>query len=128
MDTQEKKKHVLFADDDPVSRRLFGAKLASAGIEVLYANDGEEAFEMARRFQPELIVTDIDMPKADGIKTAFRLREDPKTKHIPIIFLTNSDLSLDAEKAVKELGGAEYMPKAIDLAEFVERVKRVIGE
>jgi len=128
MDTSQKKKHVLFADDDPATRRLFGSKLASAGFEVLYASDGIEAMEMARRFHPDLIVTDIDMPNMDGIATAYRLKEEPSTKNIHIIFLTNSDLSLEAEKAMKELGGAEYMPKSIDLAEFVEHVKKIISQ
>jgi CheY-like chemotaxis protein len=82
---------------------------------------------MATRFVPDLVVTDIDMPNTDGIKASFRLRGDPRTKAIPIIFLTNADLSADAEKAIKELGAAEYMPKAIDLAEFIERVKAIVG-
>jgi CheY-like chemotaxis protein len=126
MDEPQKKKHVLFADDDPATRRLFGAKLASAGFEVLYAKDGNEELEMATRFVPDLVVTDIDMPNTDGIKASFRLRGDPRTKNIPIIFLTNADLSADAEKAIKEMGMAEYMPKGIDLAEFIERVKAIV--
>ena len=128
MDTQQKKKHVLLADDDPSTRRLFGAKLASAGIEVLYASDGNEVVEMARRFLPDIVITDIDMPNLDGIEAANKLNADPQTKHIPIIFLTNSDLSREAEKAVKESVGAEYIPKGIDLSEFIERVKKIIGQ
>jgi CheY-like chemotaxis protein len=126
MDEPEKKKHILLADDDPATRRLFGAKLSSAGFEVLYAKDGNEELEMATRFVPDLVITDIDMPNTDGIKASFRLRGDPRTEHIPIIFLTNADLSADAEKAIKELGMAEYIPKAVDLGEFVERVKALI--
>lgn len=122
-----KKKHVLFADDDPTTRRLFGSKLASIGVEVLYAKDGNEELEMARRFKPDLIVTDIDMPNTDGIQAVYRLKKDPETKDIPIIFLSNADMSVDAEKAMKELRGAEYMPKGIDLAEFIERVKKILG-
>lgn len=124
----QKKKHVLFADDDPATRRLFGAKLALAGFEVLYASDGNEEVEMARRFLPDLIVTDIDMPNLDGITAAKQLRAIPETKHTHIIFLTNSDLSVEAENAMKEMVGAEYMPKGVDLPEFIERVKKIIGE
>lgn len=127
MDTQKKKKHVLFADDDPATRRFFGSKLASAGFEVLYATDGNEKIEMARRFLPDLIITDIDMPNKDGVEAAYILKADPQTKHIYIIFLTNADLSIEAEKAINELGGAEYMQKGIDLVEFIEKVKKVIG-
>ena len=125
---EKDKKHVLFADDDPATRRLFGAKIASAGFEVLYAKDGDEELEMARRFQPNLIITDIDMPGTDGITAAHRLKSDPATKDIPIIILTNADLSVDAEKALKELRGAEYMSKATDLSEFIERVNKILGQ
>lgn len=118
----------MFADDDPSTRRLFGAKLASAGVEVLYATDGNELVELAKRFQPDLIVTDIDMPNSDGIEAAYKLKDDIQTKHIHIIFLTNADLSLEVEKTMKELVGAEYLPKGTDLAEFIERVKKVIGQ
>ncbi|MDO8516235.1 MAG: response regulator [bacterium] len=125
---EQKKKHVLFADDDPATRRLFGSKLAHAGFEVLYATDGNEAVQMARRFRPDCIVTDIDMPHTDGIEAAYKLRADSQTKHIPIIFLTNSDLPVEAEHAMKELVGAGYMPKSIDLPEFIEQVKKAIGQ
>lgn len=128
MDTQQNKKHILLADDDPSTRRLFGAKLASVGIEVLYASDGNEVVEMAKRFLPDLVMTDIDMPNLDGIEAVKKLKADPQTKHIPVVFLTNSDLSTEAEKVMKELVGAEYMPKGIDLTEFIERVKKIIGQ
>jgi CheY-like chemotaxis protein len=127
MDTQQNKKHILFADDDSSIRRLFGSKLASAGFEVLYATDGNEVIEMTRRFLPNLIVTDIDMPNKDGIEATHILKADPQTKHIHIILLTNSDLSIEAEKEIKALEGAEYMQKGIDLIEFIEQVKKVIG-
>jgi CheY-like chemotaxis protein len=128
MGTEQNKKHVLFADDDPATRRLFGAKLASAGFEVLYAADGNEVVAMAQRFQPDLILTDIDMPNMDGIAAVQKLRADFPINHVPVIFLTNSDLSVEAEHAMKELVSAEYMPKGIDLKEFIERVKKVIGQ
>ncbi len=127
MDKQQNKKHILFADDDSAIRRLFGSKLASAGFEVLYATDGNEVIEMARRFLPNLIVTDIDMPNKDGIEATLILKADPQTKHIYTIFLTNSDLSIEGEKAIKALEGAEYMQKGIDLTEFIEQVKKIIG-
>lgn len=125
---QPKKKHILFADDDPATQRLFGAKLSSAGFEVLYAKDGNEELEIAKRLQPDLIITDLDMPNTDGIEAIYRLRKDPATKDTPIIILTNADLSVTAEKALKEVRGAEYMPKSVNLEEFIERVKKLIGQ
>ncbi|OGZ99273.1 MAG: hypothetical protein A3C07_00465 [Candidatus Sungbacteria bacterium RIFCSPHIGHO2_02_FULL_47_11] len=120
--------HILLIDDDATIRRLFGAKLASVGFEVLYAGSGEEGRETARRLKPDIILLDIRMPGTDGIKTAERLREEEQTKQIPIVFLTNEDLSLEAEKAMKELWVADYIHKSIDLDEFVKRVEKIIKE
>jgi len=127
MNKKQNKKHILFADDDSVTRRLFGSKLAFAGFEVLYATDGNELVEMAIRFQPDLVVADIDMPNTDGITAAYKLRANPQTKDINIIFLTNTDISMETEKVMKELVGANYIQKSIDLIKFIEHVKKVIG-
>ena len=119
--------HILIIDDDAMLRRLFGGKLASAGFEPLYAQNGDEGREIARRLQPNLILLDIRMPGNDGYVIARRLKEEPKTKHIPIIFLTNEDLSAEAEKAVKELWVVDYIHKSIDLNMLVARIKKVLN-
>jgi CheY-like chemotaxis protein len=120
------KKHILIVDDDPQTRRLFGALLAKAGFEVWYAKDGNEGREMARRLQPDLILLDVNMPVMDGLETANRLKNEPGsiTANIPIIFLTNDDLSIEAQKSIKELGVLDYMQKGVSSEEFIERVKK----
>lgn len=122
----EKKIHILFVDDDEVVRRLFGYKLASAGFEVIYAEDGNQGWEMARRFQPDLILMDIEMPIMDGIKTTSMLKDEPQTKNIPIVLFTNSDLSIEAEKSMKELGVTDYISKAADQEKFIDLIKKVL--
>lgn len=118
--------HILLIDDDPALRRLFGAKLSSAGFEVLYAGDGYTGREMARRFLPDLILLDIRLPNADGFEIAGRLKKEARTKDIPIVFLTHQDFSIEAEKAVKERWVVDYIHKSIDLKEFIKRVKKII--
>jgi len=120
------KPHILLIDDDPTLLRLFGAKLADAGFEVLYAHDGDEGREMARRFLPDLILLDIRMPETDGYTIAKRLRNEPRTKNIPVAFLSNTDLSVEAEAAMKELYVVDYIHKSIDLNELVKRVKKIL--
>jgi DNA-binding response OmpR family regulator len=104
--------HVILADDDHDILRLFSGKLAKAGYEVLPAHDGNEAREMARRFQPDLILLDIHMPVLDGYKTLEYLKHDKETAHIPVAFLTNEDLSIESEKAWKEMGASGYLAKS----------------
>jgi DNA-binding response OmpR family regulator len=104
-------------------RRLFGGKLAQIGLEVMYSDNGNEGRELARRFQPDLILLDIRLPGTDGFEIASRLHNERQTAHIPIVFLTNEDLSMEAEKNSKELWVQGYIHKSIDLNEFAKRVQ-----
>jgi len=120
------KQHILLIDDDAATCRLFGGKLGQAGYEVLYAHEGNTGREMARRYKPNLILLDVNLPGTDGLEIARRLRDDEETKHIPIALLTNQDLSVDAERAVKEAWISDYIHKGTDLDEFVERVQKLV--
>lgn len=121
-------KHILVVDDDPITRRLFGALLARAGFEVLYAKDGNEGREMARRFMPDLVLLDYNMPVMDGIQTAMKLKKEPGTlnANTPIALLTNEDVSVEALKMIKEIGVADYIQKGVSNEEFIERVKKIL--
>lgn len=123
----ENKIHILLVDDDAIMRRLFGGLLGKAGYEVIYAKDGEEGRETARRLHPDLILMDMNMPGEGGLKTTDRLKNEPSpATDIPIIFLTNEDLSIEALKWMKEFGVTDYIHKSVDNHEFIERVKKAI--
>jgi CheY-like chemotaxis protein len=123
-------KHILIIDDDPTSRRLFGSLLGSAGYEVIYAGNGDLGREMARRFHPDLVLLDINMPGSDGIKTADLIRNEPGSPaaDIPIAFLTNADLSIEAENWMKDVGVTNYIQKGVSNEEFIVRVKKILEE
>jgi CheY-like chemotaxis protein len=123
-------KHILIIDDDPTSRRLFGSLLGSAGYEVIYAGSGDLGREMARRFHPDLVLLDINMPGSDGIKTADLIRNEPGSPaaDVPIAFLTNADLSLEAENWMKGVGVTNYIQKGVSNDEFIVRVKKILDE
>jgi len=125
MDTPQKKIHILVTDDDEVMRRLYGSLLGKAGYEVIYAPDADQGRELARRFHPDLILMDKDMPGLDGIKAAGRLKEEKETADIPIVLLTNADLSLEAQKWMTEFGIVDYIQKGTNNDEFIERIKKV---
>lgn len=124
----ERKEHILIIDDDEDIRRLFAGKLAKAGFEIMHSDNGNEGREMARRFQPDLILLDIRMPDTDGYKTAERLHDEPLTAKLPVVFLTNEDITQEAEKSLKETMIAGYIHKSTDLDKFVELVKKIISE
>jgi DNA-binding response OmpR family regulator len=106
-----RKMHILLVDDDEDTHRIFSAYLVEAGFEVLHAADGNEGREMARRFHPDIILTDNRMPMIEGIPMIGMIKREEETKDIPVVLLTNDDLSIEAEKVLRELG-ADYLHKA----------------
>lgn len=120
-------KHVLLVDDDEALLRLFGGYLKSAGFEVIYAHDGNEGREAARRFQPDIILLDLSLPVMDGYEVIFQLKKEDITKNIPVVVLTSADVSPEAERMFKESGVADYIHKSVQDEELVERVKKILA-
>jgi len=120
------KKHILIIDDDPMMQRIMGAKLAKAGYEVMYSQDPAAGREMARRFMPDLILLDIRMPGETGFSVAKLLHEEERTKNIPVIFLTNEDLSFEGEQWAREKWVVDYIHKSIDPNEFLKKVQKYV--
>ena len=118
--------HVLVADDDPMTRRLLGGHLAKRGFEIIYAEDGNEAREVARRMQPDIILLDYRMPVMDGLKTASYLKKEEETKHIPILLLTNEDFPVEGEKFSKNLGADGYLHKGEDFEVIIQKMIEVM--
>lgn len=118
--------HILLADDDPMMRRLIGGQLAKKGFEILYAHDGNEAREMARRLQPDIVLLDYRMPILDGLKVAEYLKKEQPTKHLPILLLTSADISIEGQKAWKELGVDDYVHKGEDFEIIFERIQKLL--
>jgi two-component system, cell cycle response regulator DivK len=121
-----KKIHILLVDDDEVMRRLFGGWLVTLGYEVIYALNGSEGRETARRLQPDLVLMDERMPVMDGMEASTRMKSEEPTKNIPIILFTNEDFSIEAEKATKELGIDAYVHKSTDFKIIKQVIKDVL--
>ncbi|OFV87141.1 MAG: hypothetical protein A3J75_07215 [Acidobacteria bacterium RBG_16_68_9] len=113
---------VLVVDDIEINRRVLSAILRGERCTVLMAEDGNRAFETATREQPDLILLDIMMPGKDGFEVCAELKADPRTRHVPVIFL--SALSEQANK-IKGLGlgAVDYITKPFDKAEVLARVR-----
>lgn len=79
---------LLLADDEAYVTTVLSMKVGPSFDEVLTAGDGDEAFELAVRHLPSLVISDYQMPGTDGYQLACRLRDDPRTSRIPVILLT----------------------------------------
>ncbi|MEM6596632.1 MAG: response regulator [Cyanobacteria bacterium P01_D01_bin.36] len=123
--TSENRPKVLVVDDLLENLRLLANLLIEDGYEVKRSPDGAMALSNVPRFQPDIILLDIMMPEMDGYAVCQQLKADPKTRDIPVIFLSALDLTFDKVKAF-EVGAADYIHKPFHPAEVLARVKNQV--
>ncbi|MEY4980249.1 MAG: hypothetical protein RLZZ352_2519 [Pseudomonadota bacterium] len=112
---------VLIVDDVPDNVAMLHDALDEAGYTVLVALDGEAAIRRASQAQPDVVLLDAVMPGLDGFEVARRLKADPATAHIPIIFMTGLT-ETEHLVAALEAGGADYVTKPIKPREVMARM------
>ncbi|WP_437551657.1 response regulator [Sorangium sp. So ce367] len=114
---------ILIVDDNPRNLGLLSDTLTGSGFEVAVAVDGARALRLAREGMPDLILLDVKMDGMDGFETCRRLKGDPATAAIPVIFMTAStDLSADRVKGLN-LGAVDYLAKPFLDEELLARVR-----
>jgi CheY-like chemotaxis protein len=111
----------IVVDDHGPIRDLIVVNLELEGFEVRSARDGQEGLEMALAWRPDVITLDLMMPRLDGFDTLERLRADPVTAHIPVVFVT-ARISADDRKRAERLGVDAYITKPFEPAELVSVV------
>ncbi len=116
---------VLIADDSEVVRRLVAARLLADGHEVIEAEDGQEAVELAARELPQVLVLDRQMPRMDGFEVCTRLRQNPATRGVGILMLTDNRGENTLLESM-ERGADEFMTKPFSPRELSMRV-RLLG-
>jgi DNA-binding response OmpR family regulator len=119
------KKKILVIDDMPNAVTMLKARLETWGYEVIAAFDRRQALSYAYAEKPDLIILDIVMPSGGGYSVFTRLRMSPKTRSIPIIFLTAKDRPEDMARAYK-LGAQYYVKKPYKPETLLETVKKVL--
>ena len=116
---------ILTVDDSASMRQMVSFTLKTAGYEVVEAVDGEDALDKARARDFDLVLTDQNMPRLDGIGLTRRLRQQPKFKATPILILTTE--SSDQMKQLGRAAGATgWLVKPFDPAKLIEVVKKVV--
>ena len=88
------------------------------GYAVITAHNGEEALDVVARQRPILIITDILMPKMDGYAFVQKLRLDPETRSIPVVFLSATYVTPEDKEFALSLGASRFMEKPIDTEDF----------
>jgi DNA-binding NarL/FixJ family response regulator len=116
---------LLLVDDEPGLRTAVKAYLEDEGFAVTTANDGEEGWTAAQQLLPDVVITDVMMPRCDGYGLLKRLRADERLGGTPVIFLTAKGMTAD-RIAGFQAGADDYIPKPFDPDELVARVHNVV--
>lgn len=117
---------ILFVEDELNLQSVFAKVLAKEGFTVVQAYDGERGVQLARETKPDLVLLDLILPKKDGFAVLKELKEDPETKHIPVVVLTNLERSEDVERTLA-LGALTYLVKTnYELKDIVEKIKKIL--
>jgi len=116
---------ILTVDDSPSMRKMVSFTLMGAGYKVIEAVDGVDAYEKAQDQPIDLVLTDQNMPRMDGLGLTRKLREHPHFKTVPILMLTteSSDLMKQAGRAA---GATGWLVKPFDPSRLIEVIKKVI--
>lgn len=114
---------ILIAERDQQVRKLQQHFLGEAGFAVEFADDGELALERARMDRPALVVTEILIPKLDGLALCRRLREDPLTRSVPILVFS----ILAADVRAHEAGASGFLRKPLVDTTFVSSVQQLVA-
>jgi CheY-like chemotaxis protein len=117
---------LLVVEDIPNVLELIEVTLKFKGYPVVTARNGQEALEIIAHDLPACVITDILMPRLDGYALAQRLRTDPRTRHIPLIFLSATYVTPEDKAFALSLGAVRFLEKPVDTEEFLLTVAEVL--
>jgi two-component system, cell cycle response regulator len=124
-DARPRVPRVLAVDDSELMHRLLRSRLQLEQVEIHCALTGEDGLRMAEELQPEVILLDIDLDGIDGFEVLQRLKENPRTRDIAVIFISASCETMDRVRCL-DLGAIDFIPKPFEMAELKARVRSAI--
>ena len=119
--------HILVVEDNAMNMELVVDLLNLQGYKVFTAKTGQEALDISSKERLDLILMDVQLPGMDGLAVTAKLKEDPKTRHIPVVALTAHAMKGDEERILRH-GCTGYISKPIDTREFPKAVERFLNQ
>ena len=115
---------ILLVEDNEMNRDMLSRRLIRRGFEVIFAVDGKQGVDAARREKPDIILMDMSLPVMDGWEATRKLKADPQTRPVPIIALTAHAMKGDRERCL-EAGMDGYVSKPVQARELQEAIDAV---
>jgi CheY-like chemotaxis protein len=121
-------KKIVWVEDDQFLNDIITRKLKATKCILFHASEGQEALQVIVREIPDVIMLDVILSGVDGFEILEKIKSDPKTKHIPVILLSNLGQASDIEKG-KNLGADKFLVKAtVTLDEIIDQIKEVVSK
>lgn len=117
---------ILVVEDNELNMKLFHDLLEVQGYNILQTGDGDEAYQLALKHRPNLILMDIQLPEKSGLEVTREIKAEPTLRDIPIIAVTAFAMK-DDEERIRAAGCDDYLAKPISVTAFLEKVKRVLS-
>ncbi|MFD4526019.1 response regulator [Streptomyces sp. NPDC058470] len=115
---------MLVVDDNKVIRQLIRVNLELEGLEVVTAADGAECLDIVHQVRPDVVTLDVVMPRLDGLRTAARLRADPRTRNLPLA-IVSACTQYEVESGL-DVGVDAFLAKPFEPAELVKLVRQLM--
>jgi len=121
-------KKIMWVEDDQFINDIIARKFSATKCVFFHSSEGEEALRIINKEMPDIIMLDIVLSGMDGFEILRRIKNDPKIKHIPVIFLSNLGQASDIEKS-KKLGAVRFLIKAaVTPNTIIDQIKEVLDE
>ncbi|MBD2189557.1 response regulator transcription factor [Pseudanabaena mucicola] len=118
---------VLVVDDSSMVLEMVAANLRQHGMEVIEANDGAEAVEKLKSITPDLVVTDVVMPRMNGYELCRWIKNNASTKNLPVIMCTTKSEEFDKYWGMKQ-GADAYLTKPYHPPELIKTIKQLLSQ
>ena len=119
--------YILVVDDIPDILKLLDATLTFKGYRVVTARDGQEALDAIMKERPALVIADILMPKMDGFSLLHRIRIDPETREIPVVFLSATYVAQEDKEFARAIGVTSFIEKPVDMGKFFPIISDILA-
>jgi CheY-like chemotaxis protein len=123
-----RQEYLLVVEDDPDILGLLDTTLTFRGYRVITARNGKEALDVVKKQHPAIVVADIMMPTLDGFGLVHRLRLNPETRDIPVLFITATYVAPEDKEFALQIGATRFIEKPVDLEAFLRTITEVLSQ